>query len=79
MTPEVIVYSQPGCPPCQTAKDFLKKNNIPFVEKDVTEDFDAVNEMMEMGSQSTPTIKYGDKVMVGFRADELLSWFPRKT
>lgn len=75
---QLILYSQPGCPPCQAAKEFLTKSNVPFVTKDVTEDPDAVDELIALGSRSTPTFKYGDKVMIGFRKDELMSWFGKK-
>jgi hypothetical protein len=44
----------------------------------VTEDPNAVDELMALNSRSTPTFKYGDKVMIGFRKDEILSWFGKK-
>lgn len=75
--PELIVYSQPGCPPCVAVKEFLTRSNIPFVAKDITEDPEAIDELVALGSRSTPTIKFGDKVMIGFRKDELLSWFAK--
>ncbi len=75
--PELIVYSQPGCPPCTAAKEFLDRAGIPYVAKDVTEDPQAIDELIAIGSRSTPTIKYGDKVMIGFRKDELMSWFAK--
>jgi glutaredoxin-like protein NrdH len=33
--PRVVVYSTPWCVSCNAAKDYLKKNNIPFIGKDV--------------------------------------------
>lgn len=30
-----IVWSQPGCPGCETAKSLLTTNNIPFIVKTV--------------------------------------------
>jgi glutaredoxin len=72
---KLILYSQPGCPPCQSAVEFLTRQGIPFVKKDITEDPEAIDELIALGSRSTPTMKFGDKVMIGFRKDELLSWF----
>ena len=45
--------SQPGCPPCTTAKEFLSRAGIPSVVKDVTVDPVAIEEMMAVGSRST--------------------------
>lgn len=33
-----------------------------------------MNDLIALGSQSTPTITMGDKVMIGFRKNELLEW-----
>lgn len=33
--PRVVVYSAPWCVSCNAAKDYLKKNSIPFIGKDV--------------------------------------------
>ncbi|NLX75006.1 MAG: glutaredoxin family protein [Synergistaceae bacterium] len=32
---KIIMYSSPSCPHCHTAKDFLKKEGIPFIDKNV--------------------------------------------
>ena len=36
--PTPIIYTQPTCGYCQELKDYLKKNNIPYEEKDITKD-----------------------------------------
>ncbi len=71
---KVIVYSQPGCPPCTSAKEFLTRHGIEFEVKDISRDRQAIDELIALGSQSTPTIKVGDRVMIGFRQRELLDW-----
>jgi glutaredoxin-like protein NrdH len=53
--------------------EFLSQQGIPFEEKNVRADPDAIRELQELGSQSTPTIVVGDQVHVGFRPDELLA------
>jgi glutaredoxin-like YruB-family protein len=67
----VILYSQPGCPPCYAAKHFLSSREIPFEYKDVTADPAALRELVKLNSRSTPTIVVGDEVMIGFDADRL--------
>lgn len=62
----VILYSQPGCPPCYAAKKFLTAHNIVFEYKDVQADPVALRELVRLNSRSTPTIVVGDEVMVGF-------------
>ena len=65
-TPSVTLYSQPGCAPCFAARMFLQTRNIPFLYKDVQADPQAFRELMDLGSRSTPTLKVGDEVMIGF-------------
>jgi glutaredoxin-like YruB-family protein len=67
----VILYSQPGCPPCYAAKQFLMDRNIPFEYKDVKADLGALRELAKLNSRSTPTIVVGDEVMVGFDPERL--------
>ncbi len=62
----VILYSQPGCPPCYAAKKFLTAHNVAFEYKDVQADPVALRELVCLNSRSTPTIVVGDEVMVGF-------------
>jgi len=74
MADELVVFTQPGCPPCHAATEFLSQNNIEFTEKDIQKDPAFIQELIATGSQSTPTITMGDKVMIGFRKNELLEW-----
>lgn len=67
----VILYSQPGCPPCFAAKQFLTARNIPFEYKDVTADHGALRELVRLKSSTTPTIVVGEEVMIGFDPEKL--------
>lgn len=67
----VILYSQPGCAPCFAARNFLKSRGIAFEYKDVQADPQAFRELMDLGSRSTPTLKVGDEVMIGFDPERL--------
>jgi glutaredoxin len=55
--------------------EFLSQRNIDFSEKNIRTDLDAIQEMVEMNSQSTPTTVIDDEVIIGFdkeRISELL-------
>ena len=55
--------------------EFLSQRNIDFIEKNIRTDLDAIQEMVEMNSQSTPTTVIDDEVIIGFdkvRISELL-------
>lgn len=75
----VVLYSQPGCPPCYAAKQFLTARNVPFEYRDVKADSSALRELARLNSSSTPTIVVGDEVMIGFdpeRLAKLLAFSP---
>lgn len=68
----VILYSQPGCPPCFAAKHFLAAQGVKFEYKDVQADPEALSELVALNSRSTPTIVVGEEVMIGFDPERLL-------
>ena len=67
----VLLYSQPGCPPCVAVKQFLKARQVAFEYRDVQADPAALRELVELNSRSTPTIVVGDEVMIGFDPERL--------
>jgi glutaredoxin-like YruB-family protein len=73
----VILYSQPGCPPCFAAKAFLQSHNVPFEYKDVQADPVALDELLALNSRSTPTLVVGEEVMIGFDPDRLTTLLER--
>ncbi|HIG95522.1 TPA: NrdH-redoxin [Candidatus Woesearchaeota archaeon] len=67
MAKNVIVYSTSHCPYCIKLKDFLKENNVKYVEYNVEEDKDKANEMVEKsGQMGVPVIDIDGTVIVGF-------------
>ncbi len=69
---ELKVYTTPTCEYCAALKEYLRKNNIPFTEKDVTTDKEARDEMVKKYKVRTvPLIVYGDDSMVGYDPVEL--------
>lgn len=68
----VKVYSTPTCPWCAKTKEFLKKHNVSYVNKDVSSDKKSAHEMFEKSGQiSVPVIDIDGKVIVGFNETEI--------
>ena len=57
--------------------EFLSQRGIPFVAKDVSTDLGARAELIALGSRSTPTIKVGGEVLIGFNPAKLLALLGR--
>ncbi len=63
----VTLYSVPECGPCDDARNYLKKRQIPFKEVSVATDVKAQEAMRKaVGNLSVPTITIGSKVMQGY-------------
>jgi glutaredoxin-like YruB-family protein len=72
----VLVYSTPTCPHCSSLKNYLRKNQIPFKDIDVSRDQKMAQELVrKSGQQGVPQTEIDGKIIVGFnkpRIDELL-------
>jgi glutaredoxin len=51
--------------------EFLSQRNIDFVEKNIRTDLDAMQEMVRINSQSTPTTVIDDEVIIGFDKERI--------
>jgi len=71
MAHTVVVYHQPSCGPCHSAMQFLTQKGIPFTARDVSSDTEAREELLKLGSRSTPTITVDGEVMIGFQPAKL--------
>lgn len=74
---KVIVYSTPTCPYCMYAKEFFKKNNVPFEDVDVSRDRARAEEMIrKSGQMGVPVVDINGEILVGYQPEifaELLS------
>ena len=72
----VKVYSTNTWPWCTKVKDYLRSENIPYVEYNVNQDRAAAMEMVQKSGQSgVPVIDIDGKIVVGFdkaRIDSIL-------
>jgi len=67
--PKIVLYSTSWCPHCKAAKEYLTSHNIPFINKDVELDDEAMQLLTgKYKSQGVPVIVFGDdaEVMRGF-------------
>lgn len=73
---KVIIYSTPTCIYCRLAKEWLEKNNIPFIDYDLSVDAEKRDEIIEKtGQMGVPIIEIGSEFIIGFdkkRLSELL-------
>lgn len=53
------------------AKEFLSQRGVPFVEKDVSRDPVAAQELMQMGQRGVPVIRADGELIVGFNRPRL--------
>jgi glutaredoxin len=72
----IIMYSQPGWPPCYHAKAWLTEQEIPFEVRDIRQNTDYIDELINLGASMTPTFVIAEQVLIGFQPDELKkAWF----
>jgi glutaredoxin-like YruB-family protein len=73
----VVVYVGPGCPACGTAKNYLKRQGIPFREVDISRNQHAAERLARRsGQMAVPQIDINGHLVVGFdkaKIDRLLS------
>lgn len=56
---------------CGRVKEFLRKNNITFVERDITTDESAVAELEKLGVMTTPVTLVDGELVVGYDVTRL--------
>jgi glutaredoxin 3 len=70
---KVTVYTTPTCGYCYQAKQFLQRQGVSFVEKNVAADGNAAIEMVRLsGQQGVPVIAVDGQVVVGFDQPRLM-------
>ena len=63
----VKVYSTPTCPHCVAVKAFLEEKKVAFEQVDVSENAEALKEMVEKsGQQGVPVVDIDGEIIVGF-------------
>ena len=60
---------------CHKVQEFLAKKGVAFEARDVSQDENALNDLLDLGYQTTPVTQIDGEVVVGFdrkRLEELL-------
>ncbi len=72
MDKKVTVYSTSTCPFCVRAKQYLKDNNVPFEDIDVSENEEKAQEMIKKsGQMGVPVLEIGSEIIVGFDKEKI--------
>jgi glutaredoxin len=69
----VIMYCTPWCPECRRARAFLRRNNIEYVEVDVSRDRKAAEALRKWtgGPETTPSFNLNGTVQIGFNEEAI--------
>jgi glutaredoxin 3 len=76
MAEQATLFTRPGCPECEAARQFLAERAIPFVEVDVMAAAADLRVLTRVSGQSlVPTLVFGDDVQVGWDAGRFEAMF----
>lgn len=68
-----ILYTTPTCHSCGAIKSLLSEHGVECVEKDVSQDVTAMQEMVTKSyQQSVPVLDYQGQIVVGFQRRAIL-------
>lgn len=56
---------------CGMVKEFLSQKGFRFIERDVTKDREALNELLRMGIMTTPVTVIDGETVVGYDTERL--------
>ena len=69
---DVTIYTTPTCVYCKGVKEFFKEHNVVYEEKDVAQDEQAREAMIEKsGQMGVPVIDVKGNIVVGFDEGKL--------
>jgi glutaredoxin 3 len=69
---KVRIFSTPSCPYCLTLKEYLKGQSIVFEDIDVSQDKNALDEMVEKSNQmGVPVVDIDGQIVVGFDKEKI--------
>lgn len=68
---KVIIYTQQTCPPCHQAKAWMTDHDIPFDNRDIRENPQYMQEIIDLGAAATPVLVVGEQVLMGFQPEKV--------
>lgn len=70
---DVTVYTSSTCTFCKALKNYLNENNVEFEEKNIDNDREAVNYLVEHGHRGVPVSVIDGEEVVGFDKERIAS------
>lgn len=67
----VVIYSSDGCRYCTIAKDFFRSKDINYTERNISQDADARQFLMNRKIMGVPFIMIDDVEIKGFDKDKI--------
>jgi glutaredoxin-like protein NrdH len=67
----VVIYTKPNCVQCNMTKKRFQDNGVAYTTVDITEDADALDEMIAKGFKAAPVVNVGDLWWSGFQPDKI--------
>jgi glutaredoxin len=80
----VILYATRWCPACRAARDYMKQNGVPFVEKDIEQDRQAAAELLAkarragISASGVPVLDVNGTLVQGFDPNRLNALLGKK-
>lgn len=75
----IIVYTKTNCGWCAEVLDFLLERDIPFEERNVSENREFMEEMVEKSGQTfAPTLDIDGEILADVSADEVEMYLKAK-
>lgn len=62
----ITIYTSNSSYDCNNAKDFFDSHNIPYVEKNITENKESRKELLQKKIMKVPVIEIENKTLIGF-------------
>ena len=66
---QVVVFSQPNCVPCRKVKSWFDAKGVEYVERDITEDPEALQYIRDLGHMGVPVVETPEKSWVGINLE----------
>ena len=66
-----ILYTQSGCADSARVRLWLRERNVSFIERNVTDDPTAAQDLIATGTFATPLLVAGEHRILGFRPAQL--------
>lgn len=65
-TPRITLYSSTNCAFCERAREFLRRNRLPFRDASVDTSRRAFSEFQRLGARGVPLLLIGEHRLEGF-------------